>query len=152
MIVKSFVFRQTHLGRSQVQLPTPKFMHHSNTKLRRRTQSVNPRHHMRCSSLRLPKYISISNPNSELLFDASSYLSCVTPTELANRTPIDLLKEPIYFRVLNLGPSFLMPHLPSEEILKEFPSRVIFWYLCRRRGLVLMEFLCLRTETIPYRR
>ena len=95
---------------------------------------------MRHSSLWLPKYISISNPDSELLFDPSRYLGSITPTELANRTPIELLKEPICFKVLNLGPFFLMLPLSSEEILKEFPYRVIFWYVCQRRGLGRMEF------------
>lgn len=62
-------------------------MHHSNTRLRRRTQSVNPRHYT------LPKYISISNLDSDLLFEASGFLTSLTPTKLANETPIDLSEK-----------------------------------------------------------
>ena len=100
---ESLVPHHIYLRRSQVQLPTPKFnvsfKHHA----AKRTRSINPRQHMWRSSLRLPKYISISNSDSELLFDASSYLNSLTPTKLADRISKSYLKEPMRFKVLDLG-------------------------------------------------
>ena len=126
---QSFITRQTHLGRAQVQLPTPKF----NTSFQHQAVKQDTVGRSKASHAALEPTVAEGhqhfNLDFELLFDAGSYLNSFTPTRLASRTPIDLLKEPMCFKVLNLGPFFLMPLLSSEEILKEFPSRVIFWYV-----------------------
>ena len=66
---------------------------------------------MRPSSLRLPKYISISNFDSELLFDANTYLNSLAPTKLADRTSkvlperANVLQSPGFGMVLVDAPS-----------------------------------------------
>lgn len=79
--------------------------------LRKRTRSVNLRHHMRRSSLRLPKYIGILNLDSELLFNASSYLNSLKPTKIANGASnvlpegANVLQSPGFGMVLSDSPS-----------------------------------------------